>query len=167
MMGSKDGGHLGRRLLVIAATLLIVGGALLTLSAPNSPLVNNKADAYGTAIPTKPTNPKTKTECTKYYGTTNLTPESRECQAQVTHYSALKRCSKKNSASARRSCKRAANTAFAKAKTRIAAQRKAEKACNETYTAASTQLNSEDPEYAQKSGALLTSLTSCLKKARS
>ena len=80
---------------------------------------------------------------------------------------ALKRCSKKKGASARRACKRAANKAFAKAKTKIATQVKAEKACSDTYTAASTQLNSEDPEYAHKSQALLTSLTSCLTNARS
>jgi hypothetical protein len=166
-MGSKDGVGVRRRLLVVAATLLIIGGVLLTLSAPNSPLVNNKADAYGAPTPTKPTNPKNKTECTSYYGASNLTPESRECQAQVNHYVAVKRCAKKKGASARRACKRTANTAFTKAKAKIAAQLKAEKVCSETYTAASNALSSEDPEYAQKSSALLASLTSCLTKARS
>jgi hypothetical protein len=165
-MGFSGGVGLRRRLLVVAAAMLIVGGVLLTLSAPNSPLVNNKADAYGAPTPTKPTNPKTKTECTTYYGAASVLPEGRECMAQVNHYVAVKRCGKKKTASARRACKRTAARTFAKTKAKLAAQLKAEQACSATYNTASTQLNVEDPEYAQKSGVLLASLTSCLTKAR-
>jgi len=156
---------LRRRLLRAIAALLVIGGVLLTLSAPKPSLVNNKADAYGSPTPTKPTNPKTKADCIKYYGT-NPTPEARECQALATRYVAIKRCSKKTGASAQKACKKSAAAAFAKARARIAAQLKAEKVCAAANTSAANQLNPEDPEYSQKSAQLNATLTACLTKAR-
>jgi hypothetical protein len=154
-----------RRLLLAIAALLIIGGALLTLNAPGSSPVSNKADAYGPAVTTpKPTNPKSKTECVKYYGTLP-TSESLECQAQATRYVALKRCAKKHGA-AQKACKKAAATAFAKARAKIAVQKKAEKVCNETYNAALNQLSTEDPEYGTKSSQLGATYSACLAKAR-
>jgi hypothetical protein len=161
------GGRAGfrRALLLTAATLLVIGGVLLTLSAPGSSPVSNKADAYGSApVASKPTNPKTKTECTKYYGTI-ATAESLECQAQATRYAALKRCSHKRGA-AQRACKKAAAKGYAKSLAKIAAQRKAEKACSEANSAGQSQLNPEDPEYSQKVGQLAATLQACLAKAR-
>lgn len=153
------------RLIRAIAALLIVGGVLITLSAPKPALVNNKADAYGSPAPTKPTNPKTKADCTKYYGT-SPSPEARECQALATRYVAIKRCSKKTGASAQKACKKSAAAAFAKARARIAAQVKAEKACIAANTSALGQLKPEDPEFSQKSERLNATLTACLTKAR-
>jgi len=165
-MGPTHRVVLRRRLLLAIAALLVIGGALLTLNAPGSSPISNKADAYGPPVtPPKPTNPKSKAECVKYYGTLP-TPESRECQAQATRYVALKRCTNKKGAAAQKACKKAAATAFAKARAKIAAQRTAEKTCNDAYTSAANQLNPEDPEYSQKSAQLTATLTACLTKAR-
>jgi hypothetical protein len=154
-----------RRLLLITGALLIIGGLLLTLSAPKPALVNNKADAYGAPAPVKPTSPKSKAECVNYYGA-NATAEARECLAQATRYGALKRCSRKRGASAQKACKKSANKAYAKARAKLAAQRKAETACSNAYRAASNQLNAEDPEYSQKSVTVGVTFRACLAKAQ-
>ncbi len=151
--------------MLAAAALLVAAGALITLSAPGSSPVSNKADAYGVApSPVKPTSPKTKTECTSYYGAIP-TAESRDCQARATRYAALKRCSHKRGAAARK-CKKAAAAAFAKAEAKIATQKKAEQACSAAQSTAQSQLNPEDPEYGQKLGQLAATFQACMAKAR-
>jgi hypothetical protein len=153
-----------RKLSLAVAAVLVAGGMLLTLSAPGSNPASNKADAYGTATPTKPTNPKNKSECTKYYGPSRAA-DARECGALATRNGALARCAKKHGA-AQKACKKAAATAYAKERAKIAKQRSAEKLCSEAFNAELAKLNTEDPEYSQKISQISAAESACLTKAQ-
>jgi hypothetical protein len=163
-MALKNRMGMRRRLLFMVGALLIVGGLALTLSAPKSPLVNNKADAYGAPVPTKPTNPKTKAECTNYFGTTNQDTEARECLAIASRNAAFKRCNKKHGA-AKKTCRANATKAYNRTRAKLAVQKKAEAVCQSAYSTASNLLNTEDPEYVTKLQQLSATQVSCLTKA--
>src|SRR5215211_374845 len=90
-----------RRLLFILAVVLTTAGLLLALSAPGGPLSSNKAHAYGTDAPPapKPTNPKTRAECVKYYGDSKPPlADARECFALAARNAGNKKCAKKKGA---------------------------------------------------------------------
>jgi hypothetical protein len=165
--------------LAILAAMLVIGGLVLAATAPAGPSANNKVDAYGGPAPVKPTNPKTKAACDKYYSATNQAAEARGCRAAAANYGAKKACAKKSGAR-RAACLKAAKSAFAKAKARVAKQARAEKACNDAkakvVSAAQQELNALDPsapDYDTKSAAIIAKISAatktadaCLKKAQ-
>jgi glycine/D-amino acid oxidase-like deaminating enzyme len=130
-------------------------------------------------VPKKPTNPKTKADCNKYYSATNQAAEARGCRALATYNTAKRSCAKK-SGSKKAACLKKAKAAYKKAKTKVAAQAKAEKACSTAYTTAVNQINQQiaaldpnAPDYDAQYQALLdqqtaasATQTACLKKAQ-
>jgi hypothetical protein len=154
--------------LLAIASLLIVVGLMSAMSAPGAPPTSNKADAYGspTPTPTKPTNPKTRAACDKYYSATNEFSDARECRAIAAKNVALKKCSKKSGA-AKAKCVKAAKKKFAAAKAAIARQRKAEKACQTKWSADNAALDPSADDYPAKAQVVDEEYNECLKRSRS
>jgi len=177
-MGSRSDRRSLGVLAVLAAVLVIVGLVVAT-TAPAGPSVNNKVDAYGAPTPVKPTNPKTKAACDKYYQATNQLSDARGCRAIAAYNTAKRACAKKHGAK-RVACFKAAKRAFTKAKARVAKQAKAEKACNTAYSATvdplTQQLSTLDPsapDYDTQYAAIQAQITAasttqqaCIKKAQ-
>jgi hypothetical protein len=165
--------------LAALAAALIIGGLVVAATAPAGPSTNNKVDAYGGPAPSKPTNPRTRAVCDKYYGATNQLAEARGCRATAAYNVAKKACAKKHGAK-RAACLKAAKAAFTKAKAKVAKQGKAEKACTAAYTAKVDPINQqianldpEAPDYDAQYAALQAQVTAagtaqqaCLKKAQ-
>jgi hypothetical protein len=161
------------------AAMLVIGGLVLATTAPAGPSTNNKVDAYGPPTPAKPTNPKTKAACDKYYQASNQLSEARGCRATAAYNTAKRACAKKSGAK-KASCLKAAKRAFTKAKAKVATQVKAEKACNSAYNATVDPLNqqlaaldSSAPDYDAQSAAIQAQITAastaqqaCIKKAQ-
>ena len=74
-------GRRRRGVLAILAAMLVIGGLVLATTAPAGPSTNNKLDAYGGPVPVKPTNPKTKAQCDRYYSVANKLAEAQGCRA--------------------------------------------------------------------------------------
>jgi hypothetical protein len=177
-MGSRSGRRRRGVLGVLAAVLVIVG-LVLASTAPAGPSTNNKLDAYGGPTPVKPTNPRSKAQCDKYYSAANKLAEAQGCRATAANYVAKKACAKKSGAS-KAACLKAAKRKYTAAKAKVAKQAKAEKACQDAYTKAlnaiEAQISALDPnapDYdAQQSAlqaqetALGTTQQACLKKAQ-
>jgi hypothetical protein len=155
------------------AAVLVIAGLVLATTAPAGPSASNKVDAYGPApVPKKPTNPKTKAACDKYYQATNQGAEARGCRATAAYNTAKRACAKKSGA------KKAA--CLKKAKAKDAKQAKAEKACSTAYTTTANQINQQiaaldpsAPDYDAQYQALQDQLTAasttqaaCIKKAQ-
>jgi glycine/D-amino acid oxidase-like deaminating enzyme len=166
-------------LAALAAVLVIVGLVLAT-TAPAGPSANNKVDAYGGPVPQKPTNPKNRAACDKFYSATNKLAEAQGCRATAAYNVAKKACAKKSGAK-RAACLKAAKRKYTAAKAKVAKQAKAEKACQTAYTAALQSIQAQidaldpnDPNYdaqraqleAQQTAAGTTQ-QACLKKAQS
>jgi hypothetical protein len=166
--------------LAALAAVLVVVGLVLATTAPAGPSANNKVDAYGGPVPQKPTNPKNRAACDKYYSAGNKGGEAQGCRATAAYNVAKKACAKKSGAK-KAACLKAAKRKFAAAKAKVAKQAKAEKACQTTYTQALngieaqlSALDQNDPNYeaqraqleAQETAAGTTQ-QSCLKKAQS
>jgi hypothetical protein len=164
----------------VLAALLLVGGLVLATTAPAGPSASNKVDAYGPGpVPKKPTNPKTKAECDKYYQATNQLSEARGCRALAAYNTAKRACAKKHGAK-KAACLKAAKRKYTAAKAKVAKQAKAEKACNATYNATVDPLNQQlaaldpsAPDYDTQSAAIQAQITAastaqqaCLKKAQ-
>jgi hypothetical protein len=166
-------------LAALAAVLVIVGLVLAT-TAPAGPSANNKVDAYGGPLPQKPTNPKNRAACDKFYSATNKLAEAQGCRATAAYNVAKKACAKKSGAK-KAACLKAAKRKYTAAKAKVAKQAKAEKACQTAYTAALQSIQAQidaldpnDPNYdaqraqleAQQTAAGTTQ-QACLKKAQS
>jgi hypothetical protein len=178
-MGSRSGRRRRGVLGALAAVLVIVGLVLAT-TAPAGPSTNNKVDAYGGPVPQKPTNPKTRAACDKYYSAANKLAEAQGCRATAAYNVAKKACAKKSGAK-KAACLKAAKRKFTAAKAKVAKQAKAEKACQTAYTATLKSidaqiaaLDSSAPDYDAQRAALEAQQTAagttqqdCLKKARS
>jgi hypothetical protein len=166
-------------LAALAAALVIVGLVLAT-TAPAGPSANNKVDAYGGPVPQKPTNPKNRAACDKYYSAANKLAEAQGCRATAAYNVAKKACARKSGAQ-KAACLKAAKRKYTAAKARVAKQAKAEKACQTAYRQAFdgieaqiSALDPNDPNYeaqraqleAQETAAGTTQ-QACLKKAQS
>ena len=112
------------------AAVLVVGGLVLATTAPAGPSTNNKVDAYGGPVPQKPTNPKTRAVCDKYYSAANKLAEAQGCRATAAYNVAKKACAKKSGAK-KAACLKAAKRRFSAAKAKVAKQAKAEKSCQD------------------------------------
>ena len=172
----------GRRRAVLGAlaAVLVIVGLVLATTAPAGPSTNNKVDAYGGPVPTKPTNPKNRAACDKFYSATNKLAEAQGCRATAAYNVAKKACAKKSGAK-KAACLKAAKRRFAAAKAKVAKQVKAEKACQTAYRQAVdaieakiSALDVNDPNYeAQRAqleaqeNAAGTTQQACLKKAQS
>jgi hypothetical protein len=152
-------------LLLAVAALLIVVGLVSAMSAPGAPPQSNKADAYGGPLPSKPTNPKSVSDCNKYYGPSNNLADARECRAIAKKNAGLKKCAKKKGA-AKAKCVKAVKKRFAKDKAAVAAQRKAEKACTDKYNAAINAIDPEASDYDTKMQAASEEFNDCMTRAR-
>jgi hypothetical protein len=160
--------------------MLVIVGLVLATTAPAGPSTNNKLDAYGGPTPVKPTNPKTKAACDKYYQATNQLSEARGCRAIAAYNVAKKACAKKSGAK-KTSCLKAAKRKFTSAKAKVKKQAAAEKACGDAYNAknASIQqqiaaLDTSAPDYDAQLAALTAQQDAagaadfaCRKKAQS
>jgi acyl-CoA reductase-like NAD-dependent aldehyde dehydrogenase len=177
-MGNRSG--TSRVVLGVLAAVLVIAGLVLATTAPAGPSTSNKVDAYGPApVPKKPTNPKTKADCDKYYSAANQGSEARGCRALAAYNTAKRSCAKK-SGSKKSACLKKAKAAYKKAKAKVAAQSKAEKACSTAYQTTSSQINQQidaldpsAPDYDTQYQALQDQLTAasntqaaCLKKAQ-
>jgi hypothetical protein len=151
--------------LIAVAALLIVVGLVSAMSAPGAPPRSNKADAYGGPVQPRPTNPKSVSDCNKYYGAGNNLADARECRAIAKKNVGLKRCAKKKGA-ARAKCQKAVKKQFAKDKAKIAKQRAAEKACSQKYNAAFSGLDPDAPDYDTKLQAASEEFNTCMTNAR-
>jgi hypothetical protein len=166
-------------LAALAAALVIVG-LVLAATAPAGPSANNKVDAYGGPVPQKPTNPKNRAACDKYYSAANKLAEAQGCRATAAYNVAKKACARKSGAQ-KAACLKAAKRKYTAAKARVAKQAKAEKACQTAYRQAFdgieaqiSALDPNDPNYeaqraqleAQETAAGTTQ-QACLKKAQS
>jgi hypothetical protein len=175
-----NGSGRSRVVLGVLAAVLVIAGLVLATTAPAGPSASNKVDAYGPApVPKKPTNPKTKADCDKYYSATNQGSEARGCRALAAYNTAKRACAKKKGAK-KAACLKKAKAAYKKAKTKVAAQSKAEKACSTAYTTTVNQINQQiaaldpnAPDYDAQYQALLDQQTAagntqaaCLKKAQ-
>jgi hypothetical protein len=154
-----------RAALLAVAALLIVVGLVTAINAPGEPPRSNKADAYGTPLPSKPTNPKSIGQCNKYYGAANQLADARDCRALAKRNVGLTKCSKKNGA-AKTKCQKAVKRQYAKDKAAIAKQRKAEKACQAKYQQDMNGLDPDAPDYNDKLDAAATAFNNCMKRAR-
>jgi hypothetical protein len=168
-----------RRVLAVLAAMLVIGGLVLATTAPAGPSTNNKLDAYGGPAPVKPTNPKSKAQCDKYYSVANKLAEAQGCRATAANNVAKKACAKKSGAK-KAACLQAAKRKFTAAKAKVAKQAKAEKACQVAYTkvlkdidAQIDALDSSAPDYEAKRTALNdqqiaagVTQQACLKKAQ-
>ncbi len=177
-MGNRPGRR-SRGVLALLAAMLVIGGLVLATTAPAGPSANNTVDAYGGPAPSKPTNPKTKAVCDKYYGAVNQGSEARGCRAIAAYNVAKKACAKKSGAK-KAACLKKAKHAYTTAKAKIAKQSKAEKACNAAYQATvgplEQQIGALDPsapDYDTQYAALQSQVTAasttqaaCLKKAQ-
>ncbi len=178
-MGSRSGRR-SRGVLAALAAILVIGGLVVATTAPAGPSASNKVDAYGPGpVPKKPTNPKTKAECDKYYQATNQLSEARGCRAIAAYNTAKRACAKKKGAK-KAACLKAAKRAYTNAKAKVAKQGKAEKACNATYNATVDPLNQQlaaldpsAPDYDAQSAAIQAQITAastaqqaCIKKAQ-
>ena len=170
----------GRRAVLGAlAAVLVIVGLVLATTAPAGPSTNNKVDAYGGPVPTKPTNPKNRAQCDKYYSAANKLAEAQGCRATAAYNVAKKACAKKSGA-AKASCIKAAKRKFTAAKAKVAKQAKAEKACQAAYTktlnaidAQMAALDPNAPDYDAQRAALEAQQTAagttqqaCLKRAQ-
>jgi len=131
-------------------------------------------------VPQKPTNPKTRAVCDKYYSAANKLAEAQGCRATAAYNVAKKACAKKSGAK-KAACLKAAKRRFSAAKAKVAKQAKAEKSCQTTYSstvhaieAKISALDTNAPDYdAQRSAleaqetAAGTTQQACLKKAQS
>src|SRR3954447_18033330 len=151
--------------LVAVAALLVVIGLVSAINAPAGPPRSNKADAYGGPVAPKPTNPKSVSECAKYYGAQSPLPDARECRALAKKNHAMAVCAKKKGA-AKVACQKKAKKAFAQEKRSIAKQKAAEKACVDKYTASYNALTPDDPDYDTKSQSISQEYSDCLARAR-
>jgi hypothetical protein len=162
------------------AAVLVIAGLVLATTAPAGPSASNKVDAYGPApVPKKPTNPKTKAACDKYYQATNQGSEARGCRAIAAYNTAKRACAKKSGAK-KAACLKKAKSAFTKAKAKVAKQAKAEKACSTAYTTQVDMLNQQlaaldpnAPDYDAQQAAIQDQITAagttqaaCIKKAQ-
>jgi hypothetical protein len=147
------------------AALLIVVGLASAISAPGAPPRSNKADAYGAPLPSKPTNPKSVSQCNKYFGAHNQLSDARACRALAKRNVGLKKCSKKKGA-AKTKCQKAVKRQYAKDKAAIAKQRRAENACQASYQQALNALDPEAPDYSEKANAAATAYDNCIKRAQ-
>lgn len=154
-----------RALVLVVGTLLVVVGLVSAISAPAGPVRSNKVDAYGGPVPTKPTKPKSVSECDKYYGASNDLADARECRAIAKKNAGLAKCNKKKGA-AKAKCQKAVKKKFAAEMKKVNAQRKAEKACTDKNRADYNALDPEDPEFDSKSQAINDAYSACMKKAR-
>ena len=178
-MGSRSGRR-RRGVLGVLAAMLVIVGLVLATTAPAGPSTNNKVDAYGPPTPAKPTNPKTKAACDKYYTAANKLAEAQGCRATAAYNVAKKACAKKSGAK-KAACLKAAKRKFTAAKAKVAKQTKAEKACQDAYTKALSAIDAQisaldvnAPDYdAQRSAleaqqtAAGTTQQACIKKAQS
>ena len=172
-------GRRRRAVLAALAAVLVVVGLVLATTAPAGPSANNKVDAYGGPVPQKPTNPKTRAACDKYYSAANKLAEAQGCRATAAYNVAKKACAKK-SGSKKAACLTAAKRKLTAAKAKVAKQAKAEKACQDAYTATLKSIDAQmaaldpnAPDYdAQRSAledqqtAAGTTQQACLKKAQ-
>jgi hypothetical protein len=177
-MKSRSGRRRQGVLAALAAVLVIVGLVLAT-TAPAGPSTNNKVDAYGGPVPTKPTNPKNRAACDKYYSAANKLAEAQGCRATAAYNVAKKACAKKSGAK-KAACLKAAKRRFTAAKAKVAKQAKAEKACQAAYTSALKAIDAQmaaldpnAPDYDAQRSALEAQQTAagtqqqaCLKKAQ-
>ncbi len=165
-------------MLAALAAVLVIVGLVLATTAPAGPSANNKVDAYGGPVPQKPTNPKNRAACDKFYSAANKLAEAQGCRATAAYNAAKKACAKKSGAK-KAACLKAAKSKFATAKARVAKQAKAEKACQTAYTRRSTRSTRRSPRSTPthptttRSAALETQETAagttqqaCLKKAQ-
>jgi len=176
------GSRLGRRrrgVLGVLAAMLVIGGLVLAATAPAGPSANNKVDGYGGPVPKKPTNPRSKAQCDKYYSVANKLAEAQGCRATAAYNTAKRACAKKSGAK-KAACLRAAKRRFTAAKVKVATQAKAEKACQTAYTktlkdidAQMAALDPNAPDYDAQRTALEdqqtaagTAQQACLKKAQ-
>ena len=173
-------GRRRRGVLGALAAVLVVVGLVLATTAPAGPSTNNKVDAYGGPVPQKPTNPKTRAACDKYYSAGTKLAEAQGCRATAAYNVAKKACAMKSGAK-RAACLKAAKKKYAAARAKVAKQAKAEKACQSAYRtsvnaieAQISALDPHDPNYdAQRSQleaqetAAGTTQQACLKKAQS
>ena len=177
-MGSRAGR--GRRAVLGAlAAVLVIVGLVLATTAPAGPSTNNKVDAYGGPTPVKPTNPKTRAACDKYYSAANKLAEAQGCRATAAYNVAKKACAGKSGAN-KAACLKAAKSSFARAKAKVAKQAKSEKACNDVKAkvvdAAQKELAALDataPDYDAQSAAIIARISAatktadaCIKKAQ-
>ena len=174
-------GRRRRGVLGALAAVLVVVGLVLATTAPAGPSTNNKVDAYGGPVPTrpKPTNPKNRAACDSYYSAANKLAEAQSCRAKAAYNVAKKACAKKSGAK-KAACLKAAKRKFTAAKAKVAKQAKAEKACQDAYTKAFnaieaqiSALDSSAPDYDAQQSALQaqetaagTTQQACLKKAQ-
>ena len=177
-MNSRSGKRRQAVFGALAAVLVIVGLVLAT-TAPAGPSTNNKVDAYGGPVPQKPTNPKTRAQCDKFYSAANKLAEAQGCRATAAYNVAKKGCAKKSGAK-KAACLKAAKRKFTAAKAKIAKQAKAEKACQTAYTATLKSIDDKlaaldpnAPDYDAQRTALENQQTAagttqqaCLKKAQ-
>ena len=166
-------------MLAALAAVLVVVGLVLATTAPAGPSANNNVDAYGGPVPQKPTNPKTRAACDKYYSAANKLAEAQGCRATAAYYVAKKACAKKSGAK-KASCLKAAKRTFNAAKAKVAKQAKAEKACQDAYTATLKSIDAQmaaldpnAPDYDAQRTALENQQTAagttqqaCIKKAQ-
>ena len=135
-------------MLAALAAVLVIVGLVLATTAPAGPAANNKVDAYGGPVPQKPTNPKNRAACDKFYSATNKLAEAQGCRATAAYNVAKKACAKKSGAK-KAACLKAAKRKYTAAKAKVAKQAKAEKACQTAYTAAlqsiQAQIDALDP----------------------
>jgi hypothetical protein len=160
--------------------MLVIVGLVLATTAPAGPSTNNKLDAYGGPTPVKPTNPRSKAQCDKYYSVANKLSEAQGCRATAAYYVAKKACAKKSGAK-KSACLKAAKRRFTAAKAKVAKQAKAEKACQDAYTKALSAIDAQlaaldpnAPDYDAQRAALENQQTAagttqqaCIKKAQS
>jgi hypothetical protein len=172
-------GRRRRGVLGALAAVLVIVGLVLATTAPAGPSANNKVDGYGGPVPTKPTNPKNRAACDKYYSAANKLAEAQGCRAKAAYYVAKKACAKKSGAK-KAACLRAAKRRFTAAKLKVAKQAKAEKACQDAYTAALKTIDAQmaaldpnAPDYDAQRTALENQQTAagttqqaCIKKAQ-
>jgi hypothetical protein len=178
-MGNRSSRR-SRAVLGVLAAILVIAGLVLATTAPAGPSANNKVDAYGpTTLPKKPTNPKTKADCDKYYSAPNRGAEAQGCRAIAAYNGAKKACAKKSGAK-KAACLKKAKAAFTKAKARNKKQATAEKACTTAYTNTVNPLNQQlaaldpnAPDYDAQSAAIQDKITAasttqaaCIKKAQ-
>jgi hypothetical protein len=152
-------------LLLAVAALLIVVGLVSAMSAPGAPPQSNKADAYGGPVTPRPTNPKSVSDCNKYFGSGNNLADARECRAIAKKNVGLKKCAKKTGR-ARAACNKAVKKRFAKDKAAVAKQRRAEKACSDAYNAKTNALDPEASDYDTKLQAASEEFNDCMTRAR-
>jgi hypothetical protein len=178
-MGSPSGRR-RRGVLGVLAAMLVIVGLVLATTAPAGPSTNNKLDAYGGPTPVKPTNPRSKAQCDKYYSAANKLSEAQGCRATAAYYVAKKACAKKSGAK-KSACLKAAKRRFTAAKAKVAKQAKAENACQDAYTKALSAIDAQlaaldpnAPDYDAQRTALENQQTAagttqqaCIKKAQS